>query len=150
MDLVVDASVAVKWFAEEEDSERASLLLSGGDQLHCPRLLASELASALWRKVLRGELELGFARARLASLAQMPVSWHPDESLASDAFRLAFAYDRTMYDCLYLALAYRLDARLVTADPRFANVLAAAEAGGTVMTLRDYAQGLSGSGGARE
>ena len=147
MDLVVDASVAVKWFAEEEDSGRAALLLSGDDRLHCPRLLASEVASALWRKVLRGELELGSARARLASLVQMPVSWHPDESLASDAMRLAFAYDRTVYDCLYLALAYRLDARLVTADLRFANALAAAGAGGTVMTLRDYARGLLGSGG---
>ena len=75
MELVVDASVAVKWFVEEEDSERASLLLTGSDQLHCPRLLASEMASALWRKVLRGELELGFARARLASFVQTPISW---------------------------------------------------------------------------
>ncbi len=146
MDLVVDASVAVKWFAEEEDSERAALLLSGEDRLHCPRLLASEVGSALWRKVLRGELELGFARARLASLVQMPVSWHPDESLASDALRLAFAYDRTVYGCLYLALAYRLDARLVTADLRFAHALAAMETGGTVVTLRDYAERRSGSG----
>ena len=146
MELVVDASVAVKWFVEEEDSERASLLLTGSDQLHCPRLLASEMASALWRKVLRGELELGLARARLASLVQTPVSWHSDESLASDAMRLAFAYDRTVYDCLYLALAYRLEARLVTADLRFAHALAAMETGGTVVTLRDYAEGLPGSG----
>lgn len=142
-DLVVDASVAVKWFAEEEDSERAALLLGEGAQLHCPRLLASEVASALWRKVLRGELELGFARARLASLVRMPVRWHRDESLAADAIRLAFAYDRTVYDCLYLALAYRLDARLVTADLGFANALAAADSGSTVLTLRDYAEGLS-------
>ena len=141
MDLVVDASVAVKWFAEEEDSERASLLLSGGDQLHCPRLLVSEVASALWRKVLRGELELGLARARWESLVHMPVSWHADESLGADALRLAFAYDRTVYDCLYLALAHRLGARLVTADVRFANALAAAEAASTVVTLRDYAGG---------
>ena len=145
MELVVDASVAVKWLVEEEDSERASRLLSGGGQLHCPRLLASEVASALRRKALRGELELGFARARLASLVRMPVSWHPDESLASDAIRLAFAYDRTAYDCLYLALAYRLDARLVTADLRFANALAAMETGGTVVTLRDYAERLPGT-----
>ncbi len=147
MDLVVDASVAVKWFVEEEDSRSASRLLSGEDRLHCPRLLASEVGSALRRKVLRGELELGFARARLESLVQMPVSWHPDESLASDAVRLAFAYDRTVYDCLYLALAYRLEARLVTADLRFAHALAAMETGGTVVTLRDYAEGLPESGG---
>ena len=147
MDLVVDASVAVKWFAEEEDSERAALLLSGGDRLHCPRLLASEVASALWRKVLRGELEIGFARARLASLVQMPVSWHPDESLAPDAIRLAFAFDRTVSDCLYLALAYRLDARLVTADLRFAKEVAGVDAGAAVVTLRDYSEANSVSGG---
>ena len=147
MQLVVDASVAVKWFAEEEDAERASRLASGSEEIHCPHLLASEVGSALWRKVLRGELDLGMARARLASLARMPITWHADEALASDAIRLAFAHDRTVYDSMYLALAYRLNARLVTADLRFANTLAATDAGSMVLRLRDYPDGFAGPPG---
>lgn len=147
MGVVVDASVAVKWFAEEEDSERAALLLRGDDALHGPHLLASEVGSALWRKVLRGELEVGMASARLASLARMPITWHADETLAAECLRLSLAFDRSVHDCLYLALAYRLGARLITADLRFANALAAADEGSTVLKLRDYPQALAEQAG---
>ena len=147
MDLVVDASVAVKWFAEEEDSERASLLASGAEVIHCPHLLASEVGSALWRKVLQGQMELGDARTAMESLARMPITWHADEALGADCLRLALAHDRTVYDCVYLALAYRLNARLVTADIRFANALAATDARATVLRLRDYPEGLAESAG---
>ena len=138
MDLVVDASVAVKWFVEEDQSDLAALVLAGDDPLHAPRLLASEVSSALWRKALRGEMELGNARTGMASLARMPITWHADETLAAECLRLAAAFDRSVYDCLYLALAYRLGARLVTADLRFANALAAAGDGSAVMPLKQY------------
>lgn len=147
MQLVVDASVAVKWFVEEEDAQRASLLANGTEEIHCPRLLASEVGSALWRKVLQGQLELGDARTGLESLARMPITWHADEALGADCLRLAFAHDRTVYDSMYLALANRLNARLVTADLRFANALAATDAGSMVLRLRDYPEGLTGSSG---
>ena len=48
--------------------------------------------------------------------------------------------DRPVYDCVYLALAHRVDAQLVTADIRFANALATTEHGGTVVMLKDYAK----------
>ena len=144
MDLVVDASVAVKWLADEEDSEIAALVSDGVEQLNCPHLLAPEVGSALWRKVVRGEMEEEEAAEGLAELARMPIVWHPDELLVAGAVRLAFAHERSVYDCLYLALAYRLDARLVTADLRFANALAATDAGSMVLRLRDYPEGFAG------
>ena len=143
MNLVVDASVAVKWFVEEEDTKRACLLADGAVEIHCPHLLASEVGSALWRKVLQGQVELGDARTGMESLARMPITWHADEALGADCLRLAFAHDRTVYDSMYLALAYRLNARLVTADLRFANALAATDAGSMVLRLRDYPQGFA-------
>ena len=81
MNLVVDASVAVKWFVEEEDTKRACLLADGAVEIHCPHLLASEVGSALWRKVLQGQVELGDARTGMQSLARMPITWHADEAL---------------------------------------------------------------------
>ena len=142
MDLVVDASVAVKWFVEEEDTNRAFLLANGAEEIHCPHLLASEVGSALWRKVLQGELEPGDARTGMESLARLPINWHADEALGADCLRLAFAHDRTVYDSMYLALANRLNARLVTADLRFANALAATDASSMVLRLRNYPEGL--------
>ena len=137
MRLVVDASVAVKWLVEEEGSDAADRLLTGGDDLHAPRLMASEVANALWRKVRLGEADRGRAGLLAAAMSEMPVRWSADETVCADAVRLALALDRPVYDCMYLALAHRLGARMVTADLRFANALASTEHGGTVTILAD-------------
>ena len=140
MRLVVDASVAVKWLVAEEDSDAADRLLAGGDDLYAPRLMVSEVANAVWRKARMGEIERGQAGILMAAVSEMPVHWSSDETVCVDAVRLAVALDRPVYDCVYLALAHRVDAQLVTADARFANALATTEHGGTVVTLKDYAK----------
>ncbi len=141
MRLVVDASVAVKWLVAEEGSDAADRLLAGGDELHAPRLMASEIANALWRKARTGEIERGQAGILTAAVPEMPVHWSSDETVCADAVRLAVALDRPVYDCAYLALAHQVDARLVTADTRFANALVTTGHGGTVVTLHDYTEG---------
>ena len=139
MNLVVDASVAVKWLIEERDSDAAHRLLESRDDLHAPRLMASEIANALWRKARLGEIERSRAGALMDAVAQMPVRWSADEAVCADAVRLALALDRPVYDCVYVALAHRIGGQVVTADVRFTNALAPTEHGDMVMTLTDYA-----------
>ena len=138
MRLVVDASVAVKWVVAEEGSDAADRLLASGEDLYAPRLMASEIANALWRKARMGEIERGRAGVLVDAISEMPVHWSADETICAAAVRLAVALDRPVYDCVYLALAHRVDAQLVTADARFANALATTEHGDTVVTLADY------------
>lgn len=140
MRLVVDASVAVKWLIAEPDSDLARKLAEGGEDLHAPRLMASETANALWRKAQMGEIERGDAGAMLAWVPEMPVRWEADETVIADAVRLAVAIDHPVYDCVYLALTHRIGAVLVTADRRFVASLASTEHGETVVTLGDYAR----------
>ena len=140
MRVVVDASVAVKWLVAGDGSDAADRLLTDGDGLYAPRLMASEVANALWRKVRLGEIERGQAGVLTAVVSEMPVRWSADETVCADAVRLALALDRPVYDCMYLALAHRLGARMVTADARFANALASTEHDGTVTTLADRAK----------
>lgn len=135
MRLVVDVSIAVKWLVEEEDAASAERLLDEAHDLHAPRLMASEVGNALWRKVRMGELERGRAGVLAAAIPEMPVSWARDESVCSDALRLSLALARPVYDCVYLALAHRIGAVLVTADVRFVNALAGTEHAGAVATL---------------
>ena len=135
MRLVVDASVAVTWLVEEEHSDAADRLLDGNHELFAPRLMASEVGNALWRKVRMGELERSRAGALGAAISEMAVRWTEDEEVGPDAVRLSLALDRPVYDCVYLALAHRLGATLVTADVRFVNALAETEHGATVVTL---------------
>ena len=140
MSLVIDASVAVKWLIAEEGSDAAHRLAASEDDMHAPRLMASEIANAIWRKARLGEIERGQASSLMAAVPEMPVCWSADEMLSADAVRLALALDRPVYDCVYLALAHRLGAQVVTADERFANALATTEHGGAVVTLKDYAK----------
>ena len=100
--------------------------------------MASEVANALWRKTQVGEIERRAAGALLASVPDMPVRWGADEFVSADAVRLALALDHPVYDCMYLALAHRIGAPVVTADLRFANALAPTEHGESVLTLADY------------
>ena len=71
MNLVVDASVAVKWLIAEENSDAAHRLAASGDDLHAPRLMASEIANALWRKARMGEIERGRAGVLMAAVSEM-------------------------------------------------------------------------------
>ena len=48
--LVVDSSVAVKWYLEEEGSDRAESLLRRNARLLAPDLLLPELGNVLWKR----------------------------------------------------------------------------------------------------
>ncbi len=138
MRFVIDASVAVKLLVDEPDSDAARELAASGQELHAPRLMASEVANALWRKVRVGQIERADAGAAMALLPDMPLRWNDDETVTADAVRLALALDHPVYDCVYLALAHRIGATVVTADRRFVTAVAPTEHGETVTTLADY------------
>ena len=140
MRFVVDASVAVKWLVAEEDADIADRLAASGQELHAPRLLASEAANVLWRKARVGEIERAEAGAAMALLTDMPVLWNDDETVGADAVRLALALEHPVYDCMYLALAHRIGAAMVTANRRFVTAVAPSEHGEAVLTLADYAR----------
>lgn len=140
MIFVVDASVAVKWVVIEEDAEAARRLITSEHELHAPRLLASEVANALWRKARSNEISHAEASALVTVLRDIPVRWSADELISVDAIRLALALDRPIYDCVYLALAQHLGGVMLTADLRFANALANSIHSDAVMLLDDYAK----------
>ena len=133
----MDASVAVKWLVAEEHSATAKRLIGGPYELHAPRLLASEVANALWRKARLDEIDRHTAGSIAEAIPETPLRWSEDEQVTAQATRLALALDRPVYDCVYLALAQRIRCRLVTADARFARALAPTEHGGTVVMLTD-------------
>ena len=138
MRFVVDASVAVKWLVAEEDADVADQLAASGQELHAPRLMASEVANVLWRKARVRQIARADAGAAMALLVDMPVRWNDDETVSADAVRLALALDHPVYDCVYLALAHRIGATVVTADRRFVTAVAPTEHGEAVVMLADH------------
>jgi predicted nucleic acid-binding protein len=51
IDVVVDASVAVKWFVPEIRSDKAIRLLDADFRRHIPVLLHTEVAQTIWKKI---------------------------------------------------------------------------------------------------
>lgn len=121
--LVVDASVAIKWFVDEPDSAEAVAVLR--HPIAAPDLLAPECANILWKKVGRGELRANEAETIALALEGAVITLHPTRSYLADATRIACALGRAASDCFYLALAEKLQQPLVTADRRLVNAIRA-------------------------
>ena len=56
MIVVVDASVAIKWYVDEIFDAEAELLLAGGFELQAPELLIPEFGNIIWKKNRSGQL----------------------------------------------------------------------------------------------
>jgi predicted nucleic acid-binding protein len=120
---VLDASVAVKAYLEETGAEAATELLAGPAKLLAPELIRLEVAGALCRRVRRGELEAGEAEDRcqhwLAALAKGLFTLTLDKDVLPEAVALSTKLKHPVQDCLYLAVAIRSNAPLITADRPF-------------------------------
>lgn len=121
--IVVDSSVAMKWFLPEVMADRAAGLLQGGNRLCAPDLIFPECGNVLWKKIARGELPADEGQAVLRGLAGAPVAIIPSRTLTEAALTIATAHRVTVYDALYVALAAILDGVLVTADERLVTAL---------------------------
>jgi predicted nucleic acid-binding protein len=114
--VVIDASVATKWFTPEEGTEAALSLLRSGEILHAPDLLYAEVANALAKKGRRGEIEGAEIAESLAALIALPIETKASKDLITQAVSLASETGLTVYDGHYLALAHVIGAPLATAD----------------------------------
>ena len=121
--VVVDASVVVKWFLEEEHSGKALLLrdkfVQGAVELLSPSLMPYEVLNALRYSNLYSEEELIGAAE---SLEKYGIElWDLRGRYCEEVVRTAVALDITLYDASYVALAKLAGAKLVTADQEVVN-----------------------------
>ena len=121
--LVVDASVAVKWFLSEPHSEQARAILDGDHEMLAPDLLVAEFGNVLWKRTRSGDMTEEEAAAAIEALLRTPLQLRPLSALVVSALEIANRTERSVYDSLYLALAIAEDARLVTADSRLFNAI---------------------------
>jgi len=122
--VVVDASVAIKWFLDEDGSAHARLLLDGTWSLSVPDLIYAEVGNVLWKRLRRGEIAADEGEAAIEALLEVPWRVHPASALVGAGFAIAEATGCTVYDGLYVAAAVKCDGLLVTADGRLLERLA--------------------------
>jgi predicted nucleic acid-binding protein len=120
--IVIDASVAAKWFIPREPWEAEAQLLRGmivsqHVEAYAPILLLYEISSILLRMVLRGVLKINDAIQILEALQNLGLNiqttgWRE----FSEIIQIAFITKLTVYDSVYLYLSKEIDAVLITAD----------------------------------
>ncbi|MFQ5740398.1 MAG: type II toxin-antitoxin system VapC family toxin [Acidobacteriota bacterium] len=115
---VIDASVAAKWFVEEEYGQAALSILDESNQLHAPDFLLLEMDSIICKWTRRGLVTPEEGSDLRDALRRYPIQHHPFMLFLDSAFAFANQTAQSIYDCLYVALAPLLKAKVVTADRR--------------------------------
>ena len=137
-EIVVDASVALCWFASEKETTFANRLIAAAVDLVAPSLMLVELANALWKKTRRGEMAADLAAAGMREIRRFVPQIVDVAELAEPAMALAHELDHSVYDCVYLALARRRGATLVTSDQKLTARLARTGYRNDVVRLIDW------------
>lgn len=124
-EVVVDANVVVKWFVEEENSDRALWLrdryIDGKIKIAAPELIIFEVLNALYYKKLFSESEM---KEISESLEAYSFTLYPLKGeYAEKTLEIAFKNDVTVYDASYIALAMIRGTQMYTADERLIKKL---------------------------
>lgn len=116
--IVLDASAAVELFLRTPAGRRAESALRG-NRVIVPAHFDAEVFSALGRLTRAGTLEERLMEPILHELARAPFTRYSLRLLLVDSWSLR--HNLSLRDALYVSLARRLEAPLVTADGRLAQ-----------------------------
>ena len=119
MIIVVDASVAVKWFVEENERDLARALLFSDRIRIAPALVLTEVANVLRKKLSLKEIQPEQAKAAINLLPDVFSDIVHTQETLDKAFEISCELNHPVMDCAYLACAIIRNAILVTADKAF-------------------------------
>ena len=142
MNLVIDASVLIKFYVPEILSDRAERLLAKvGNKdidLLAPDLIYPEAGNILWKKQRLKELTHSEAEEITDAILSLPLTIEASKSLLPLAVDIAIACGITVYDALYLSLAKVYETTLITADRKLVDILAKTDLKDSVIWLGSY------------
>jgi len=118
--IILDASVVMKWFSEEEYTDKAleirEKIRMGEERVVVPDLLLYELANALKYNPRFNANDVSNALTSIFDMELDIVT--PIPEIINSAVILAFEYNITVYDAFYIALAKETELTFITADRR--------------------------------
>ena len=128
--LVLDASVALKWAIPSANetlmAESLQLLkryAAGEINFIVPDIFWAEIGNVLWKGVRQRRWPQAIAEKAALAIRERNFFTVSSLELSPEALKIAFFHDRSLYDCLYVALAIQFKTEMITADERLANAL---------------------------
>ena len=116
--LVLDASAVVRIVEGSPQAAAFQQAVLEAELVLAPELMLTEVSNALWRLQRAGQLQAESLQQCLSRASALVDQIEPDRHLQVEALALACHLDHPVYDCLYLALARREAAVLLTADQK--------------------------------
>ncbi|HLF66782.1 MAG TPA: type II toxin-antitoxin system VapC family toxin [Gammaproteobacteria bacterium] len=139
MRLIIDASVALKWFIPEALNDKADDVLKSTHHLFAPDFLLIELANVFWKKNIRNEMTVSESQDALFEMTHGPLEYFStDGVLLMQALTIAQKIKHPVYDCIYLALAIQQAGVIVSADQKFYTQLLQTEWKDKVIALENF------------
>ncbi len=125
IEVVIDASIVVKWFIEETNSDKARILrdkfIEGKIDLVVPSLLYFEVLNALKYSELFESSELDDAGESLENYGFNVITIKED--IRKHMIKIAVDHKLSIYDASYLALSLGLGKIFCTADEKIVKKL---------------------------
>ena len=137
MTSTIDASVVCAAVFDEPLTPHAEIALAGSGEMVAPSIIDVELLSAATGRARRG-MQPEDARARMRHGSSLGIERLRIGPYADDAFDLAVALNHPSADCLYLAVAIREEAPLITGDRQLYERAVAAGLDAHVRWLGDF------------
>ncbi len=121
MSVVLDNSTAIDWLVATDANETAAnLIRAHALDLIVPALFWAELAYVLGKRIHRGSINRRFRDGCLARARRLIRETDLETAAPGPSFDKALflgdQYDLTIYDAVYLELALRRGARIITFD----------------------------------
>lgn len=120
MMVVLDASAAVGITLMQPQAAPLITQLESAALVLVPDLFVSEVCNAFWKYRKAGLLDQEQADQALSMALELPDRIDPATACYQEAFALAVRHQHPFYDALYLVLARRHAAALLTIDKRLA------------------------------
>jgi len=116
MMIVLDTSAAVDLVLHPAEREKEAALLGDAEWVLAPALFVSEVANVFWKYHAFNKLPQEQAEQGMGLALELPDSLADDRELYTEAFAMACRTGYPVYDMLYLVLARRNNALLLTRD----------------------------------
>ncbi len=116
---VIDASAMLRLVTAQAEAPEIERKLMDPALVLAPSLMLTEVVNVIWKLSRASALPAGVdPQELLRSAAELVDHLEPDRHLQAEALALAIRLNHPVYDCLYLALARREAATVLSCDQR--------------------------------
>jgi predicted nucleic acid-binding protein len=136
---VIDASIVADYLVAGTFTPQVVTLfdqLAEATELWIPELCLIECANVLWKRVRFEGMPTETAERIVGEIGALPLMILAIEDLLPRALGIAVEQSLAVYDAIYIALAERLQAQLITGDKR--QAIASEAVGVTLKSVIDF------------